>query len=170
MLADHVEATFGRHLLAALRHQAHRMRLGGERDAHHVVGRGHLEIERLGDLGLQPRHVLVADVPAIFAQMRGDAVGPGLDRKQRRAQRIGMAAAARVTQGRDMVDIDAEAERRSGHFRTHEIGETDEYGRRLSINTFDAGNDRFGAQLGQDRAQMLQIVDFEIDRRLREVR
>jgi hypothetical protein len=49
-------------------------------------------------------------VPAILAQMRGDAVGARLDRDQRRTHRIGMAPAARVADGRDVVNIDAEAE------------------------------------------------------------
>ena len=83
-----------------------------QRDRDHLVGRRHLEIERLGDLRLEARHVVVADVAAIFAQMRGDAVGAGLDRDLRRAHRIGMPAAARIAHGRDVVDVDAEAERR----------------------------------------------------------
>ena len=82
------------------------------------VGRRHLEIQRLGDLGLQPRHVLVADMAAVLAQMRGDAVGAGLDRDQRGAHRIGMSAAARVAQGRDVVDVDAKAQRRSGQWHS----------------------------------------------------
>ena len=61
-------------------------------DPQHVRGRRHLEIQRLGNLGLQPRHVVVADVAAVLAQMRGDAVGAGLDRGQRRAHRIRIAA------------------------------------------------------------------------------
>ena len=71
-----------------------------ERDRHHLVGRRHLEVERLGDLGLEPRHVVVADVAAVLAQMRGDAVGAGLDRELRGAHRIGMRAAARIADGR----------------------------------------------------------------------
>ncbi len=46
----------------------------------------------------------------ILAQMRGDAVGARLLRDQGGADRIGMVAAARVPDRRDMVDIDAEAE------------------------------------------------------------
>jgi hypothetical protein len=47
VLPDHVEAALGGELLAALGNQAHRMRLGRERDFQHVLGRGHLEIQRL---------------------------------------------------------------------------------------------------------------------------
>ena len=74
------------------------------------VGRRHFEIERLVDFRLQARDVVVADVAAILAQMRGDAVGAGRDRELGRAHRIGMAPAARVADGGDVVDIDAEAE------------------------------------------------------------
>ena len=46
VLADHVEAALGGELLAALGHQAHRVRLGRKRDPQHVLGRRHLEIQR----------------------------------------------------------------------------------------------------------------------------
>ncbi len=62
--------------------------------------------------GLQPRHVVVADVAAVLAQMRGDAVGAGLDRNQGRAQRIGIAPRPRIAKRGDVVDIDSETQRR----------------------------------------------------------
>jgi hypothetical protein len=48
--------------------------------------------------------------------MRGDAVGARLDRGQRGAYRIRPLAASRVAQGRDVIDIYTEAQRRNGHF------------------------------------------------------
>ena len=96
------------------------MRPGAERDRDHLVGRRHLEIQRLVDLGLQARDVVVADMAAVFAQMRGDAVGAGLDRELRGAHRIGMAAAARIADGRDMIDVDAETQERCGHRRARQ--------------------------------------------------
>ena len=112
LLAGHVEPAFGGALSAPLRHQARRMRLGPHRNRNHVVGRRHFEIQRLVDFGLQPGDVIVADMPAILAQMRGDAVGTGGYREPGRAHRIGMAAAARVADGGDMIDVDAKAQRR----------------------------------------------------------
>ena len=47
VLAGDVEAAFGGALLAPLRHEADGMRSGRERDRDHLVGRRHLEIERL---------------------------------------------------------------------------------------------------------------------------
>ena len=43
---------------------------------------------------------------AIFAQMRGDAVGARIDRELGRPHRIGVLAPARVTDGGDVIDID----------------------------------------------------------------
>ena len=89
-----------------------------QRDADHFARRRHFEIERLVDAGLEPRDVVVDDVTAIFAQMRGDAVGAGRERDLGGLHRVGMLAAARVTHGGDMVDVDAEAD---GRFSRHWI-------------------------------------------------
>ncbi len=109
-LACHVEPAFGGPLLAALRHQAGGMWPRLDRDRDHLVGGRHFEVERLADLRLEARDVVVADVPPILAQMRGDAVGAGLDRDLRRLHGVGMAAAARIADGRDVIDVDAEAQ------------------------------------------------------------
>ena len=47
MAAFHVEPAFGRALLALFGHEAGGVRARVQRDRHHLVGRGHLEIERL---------------------------------------------------------------------------------------------------------------------------
>jgi len=47
---------------------------------------------------------------AVLAKMGGDPVCSGLCRNERRANRIGVIAAARVPDRRDVVDVDAEAE------------------------------------------------------------
>ncbi len=107
--ANHVKAAFGGAFSPLLRHEAGRMRLGLQGDVEHLIGRRHLEIKRPVDRGLDPSHVLVADMAAILAQMGGDSIGPRLDREERGAERIGDRAAARVAKRRDMIDIDAEA-------------------------------------------------------------
>ena len=89
------------------------MRADAERDVEHRLGRGHFEIERLLDRGLEAAHVLVVDVAPVLAQMRGDAVRSGVDGDEGRADRIGKRPAARVAHGGDMVDVDAQAKR--GH-------------------------------------------------------
>ena len=110
--ADHVEAAFGGALGAPLRHQARGMRFDRECDVEHLLGRRHFEIERLRNGGLDPRHIFVADVTAVFAQMRGDAIGAGVDGEFGGAQRIRHVAAARIAQSRDMIDVDAKAQPR----------------------------------------------------------
>ena len=86
------------------------MRDVAQRDREHLVGGGHLEVERPGQLALEAGDVGIGDVAAILAQVRGDAVGAGRDRQMRGAQGIGMAAAAGVADGRHVVDVDAEAQ------------------------------------------------------------
>jgi hypothetical protein len=86
------------------------MRARRKRNANHLVRRRHLQIQRSRNLRLQAGNILVADVSTILAQMGGDPVGPGFDRDPCCVYRIGMAAAARIAHGRDMIDIDAESE------------------------------------------------------------
>ena len=64
------------------------------------------------ELARQAVDVGVGDVAAILAQMGGDAVGAGRCGEPRGAHRIGMLAAARVADGGDVIDVDAEAQRR----------------------------------------------------------
>src|SRR3974377_297740 len=67
LVLDRIEAALGGPLGALLRHKADRVWPGLERNGHHLVGRRHLEVERLVDLGLQPRDIVVADVWAGLA-------------------------------------------------------------------------------------------------------
>jgi len=94
-------------------HQAAGVRPQAQRDVEQLFGRRHFEIERLGNRRLEAEHVVVADVAAILAQVRGDAVGARFDGDERRAHRIGKGAAARVAQRGDMIDVDPQTQR--GH-------------------------------------------------------
>jgi len=75
VLAGRVEPALGRPFLALLGHDAGGMGAVAQRDADHLLGRGHLEVERHLELAHQAFNVAVDDVPAILAQMGGDAVG-----------------------------------------------------------------------------------------------
>ena len=105
--AGRVETALGGHLEAFLGHDAGGVRPVPEGDRQHLLGGRHLEIERQVDLFRQPHDVGVGDVPAILAQMRGDAVGAGLGGQARRTDRIGLRAAAGVADGGDVVDVHA---------------------------------------------------------------
>jgi hypothetical protein len=85
------------------------MRLRLERDCEHLIGRRHLEIERLVNFSPQSRDVFVTNVTPILSQMRGNSVSPCSYRQSRRADGIRMPPAPRVADGGDMVDIDTEA-------------------------------------------------------------
>jgi len=54
----------------------------------------------------QDTHIAIGNMATVFAQMHGDAVGAGLLGNERCLNRIRIGGAARVTQGRDMVNID----------------------------------------------------------------
>jgi hypothetical protein len=86
------------------------MRSRLQRDIDHFPGCRHFEIERLVDLRLQARDVIIPNMPAIFAKMGGDAVAARCDRKLGRTHGIGMAPTAGVADGGDVVDVNAKAE------------------------------------------------------------
>ena len=74
----------------------------------HLFGRGHFEIELDLHQRAQPAHVLVLDVPAVLAQVHGDAVGAAQVRFRGRPDRVRLVRAARLAQRGDVVDVDAE--------------------------------------------------------------
>ena len=100
-------------------------------------------------LAFEPRDVVVGDVPAVLAQVRGDAVGPGLNGQVRGAHRIGMPAATRIADGGDVVDVHAEAKiGRLAHSRGQENEGT----------SYSAGADaRFIIRSRQPRTTFLEI-------------
>ena len=112
MLACDVEAALGGALVAVFRHEAAGVWLNLEAEFQHLRRRGHLEIKRQADFFLQPAHIVVANMPPVLAQMRGNAVGAGRGDKMRGAHRIWMRASAGVPDRRHMVDVNAEPDRR----------------------------------------------------------
>ena len=87
------------------------MRTDAGGDGDHLRGRGHFEVEGHEELALQPLDILSRICRLVLAQMRGDAVGPREHRRMRGPDRVRLASsAAGVPQGRDVVDVDAEAD------------------------------------------------------------
>jgi hypothetical protein len=81
-----------------------------QRNGKHFVRRCHFQVERFADnASRQAVDVRIADVTPVFAQMRSDAVGAGFHRDQRCPDGVGKLAAARISDCRHMVDVDAEA-------------------------------------------------------------
>ena len=117
VLARGIQPSFRRPLLAAFRDDAGGVWFDRPRNADHF-GRGrHFEVQRLGDALFEPGDIGVDDVAAIFAQMRGNAIGAGGDRRFGSLQRIGMAAAPRIPDGSDVIDVDAEPNGKDSHVR-----------------------------------------------------
>ena len=79
-------------------------------NADHLLRRRHFKIKRLADALIEPRNVVIDDVAAILAQMRGDAIGASRDGDLRSLDGIGMPSTACVANGGDVIDIDAEAD------------------------------------------------------------
>ena len=110
MLAGRVQPAFGRTLFPFFRDDAGGVRPVGKRDFEHFLGRGHFQVERQIGRFLDAAQVCIADVAAVFAQMRRNAVTADAGNDFRRAHRVGMVPSARVADGRDVVDVDPEAQ------------------------------------------------------------
>ena len=113
--ANDVEPPFGRPFLTLFRHEAAGMGVDAGRDLDHFRSRRHLEIERHEELALQPFHVLIADVPPVLTQVRSDPIGSGQHGHMGGPDRVRIDAPTGVPDGCNMVDIDAEAQRKSFH-------------------------------------------------------
>ncbi len=77
-------------------------------ECEHRLGDPHLEVHPRLQRVLHHQHIAFLDMPAILAQVHGDAIGAGLFRIQRSLDRVRIAGAAGLTQCGDVVDIDAE--------------------------------------------------------------
>ena len=108
--ARRVQPAFGRALLAFFRDDAGGVRGMGEGDRQHLVGGGHFEIE--GEVGrvLNAFQIRIADMAPILAQMGGNPVTPDTRHDLRRAHGIGMVPPARIADGGDVVDVDAQTQ------------------------------------------------------------
>jgi len=71
----------------------------------------HEMIPQIMDVG----NICIADMPSVFAQMRGDAVRTSCLGHDSCPYRVRMRPAARVTNSCDMVDVHAKAKMRKTH-------------------------------------------------------
>jgi hypothetical protein len=77
-------------------------------DRQHLVGARHLEVEvRFHRCG-ETFHVVVLNVPAILAKMRGDTVGAGAFAHGRAFDGVGLRAPSRLAKRRDVINVDVE--------------------------------------------------------------
>src|SRR4029079_3189498 len=83
-----------------------------QRDAAHLLGRRHLEVQLATHRLAQARDVVVLDVPAIAALVARDARASRSLGELRRLDRVGIAGAPGLAQGGDVIDVDREMEHR----------------------------------------------------------
>ena len=114
MAANDIEAALCRSLGPLFGHEADGMGFDAQGNAEHLGRCGHFEIQRLCDFKFQARHILVADVTAIFPQMGGNAVGTAFNRHQSGAHGIGGIAAPRIADCRDVINIQTKTKGRNG--------------------------------------------------------
>lgn len=107
LLPRHIQAAFGGELLAGFRHQADMCRTDTLGKSHHLFGDAHFEVHAGLQHVLEQQHVALLDMPAIFAQVHGDAVGARLFRVQRCLDRVRVTGAPCLAQGGNVVDVHA---------------------------------------------------------------
>src|SRR6185369_3737827 len=105
------KAAFGRQLLALLGHQADIRGPDRACEVDHRVRRGHLEVDLARDDADEPPHVVLLDVPPVFAKMHSDAGRTAALGGQRGFDGIRIIDAAHLADGRDVIDVHAEAQR-----------------------------------------------------------
>ena len=81
------------------------MRTGGKSDLYHFLGGGHFKVQRDGDGGMDVGNICIADMPSVFAQMRGDAVRTSCLGHDSCPYRVRMRPAAGIADRGHMVDI-----------------------------------------------------------------
>ncbi|MNC34241.1 hypothetical protein D3C75_826660 [compost metagenome] len=75
---------------------------------HHLFGDAHLEVHAGLQYILEQHDVTLLDVPAVFAQVHGDAIGACFLGIQGSLDRIRVTRAPGLAQGRHVVDVYAE--------------------------------------------------------------
>jgi len=108
LLGNNVKPALGGDFVSALRHQHGHFRRERGGDAHHLVGGRHLQIELDMREFAKPPDIRILDMPAILAQMHGDAVGTAQMRFDCRPDGVRLIGAASLPNRGNVVDIDTE--------------------------------------------------------------
>jgi hypothetical protein len=112
VLPSGIKPTLGRAFFAPFGDDAGSMRLMPKRDFQHFVRCRHFQVNGQADFPHNRVEVSVANMPAVFAQMDGDAIAARCFDHMCGAHRIGMHSATRISDRRNMVDIDAKTQTR----------------------------------------------------------
>jgi hypothetical protein len=115
-ISDDVEAALGGHFFAPLRHQAGILRFDAAAKVEHLRRHRRFQVHVRAQQRADRQHVGVLDMAPVFAHVQRDRIGAGFFSLQGRLQRVGVGGAARVAQGRHVVDIDAQIDDGAGRF------------------------------------------------------
>lgn len=113
-----IQTALSRDFLASFWNKSHLVRTYALSDCHHLRHACELQIEKSTHVAAQTLDVVVLDVPAVLAQVRGDAISSGFQARSRGGDRIRLAPAASLTQRRDVIDVDVEALMSCSHYRS----------------------------------------------------
>jgi hypothetical protein len=109
--AGHIESALGSQFGAPLRHEAAIRRPQCRGNRQHLRRHREFKVDA-GPQGCgQPVQVMLLDMPPVFAQVHGDAVGTGPLGHQRRGHRIGFSTTAGLPQGGHVIDVHAQLQR-----------------------------------------------------------
>ena len=109
-VACDIQTPFGRAFFTFLGDKSDRVGHHLLRDADHLLSRGHLKIERDLDGLFQRMDITVLDVTAILAQVTRDIVRAAKLAKDSGLDRVRIRLAASLTDRRDVIDVDAQAD------------------------------------------------------------
>ena len=154
-VADRVEAPFGGHFLASLRHERGLIGPDAAGDRQHVFVAGQFEIQ-LDRHGLAENfQIAILDMAAIFAEVDRDAVGAAQLGQSGGPNRIGLVRPPGLPERGDVVDVDAEVrhEAEGVRVRGREVAVQGYYlqsGERLSSGGVDSLWTRCRRRAGSD--------------------
>ena len=106
-LTGNVQTAFGGQFLPCFRDQTDMCRTQTLGEREHFFGDAHFEVHARLQHILEQQYVTLLDMPTVFTQVHGDAIGTRLFSIQRCFHRVWIASTTGLTQGGDMVDVHA---------------------------------------------------------------
>jgi hypothetical protein len=111
-VANDIQASLGSDFSTALGNQAHIFGLDTAGNIEHLFGDGRFKIHARGQAWAYGLKVGIFDVSSVFSQMQGNRISTCLLGQQCCLQRIRIFCTPCITQGGDVIDIDAEVNAR----------------------------------------------------------
>ncbi len=107
-MSDHVETTFRGNLFALFRHKRRLIGFPATSNGENFSRAGQFQIQLHADRLPEQFQIAILNVPAVFPQMNGDAIGPAQLGDGSSPDRIGLISPPCLPQCSDVIDVDAE--------------------------------------------------------------